>query len=160
MIDVTDSLSTWINQQMRMNGWSSRALAKEARLSHSVVARMANGQGPFSARSLNAVADALGVPREEVQRLAGLLRDPAKPDDEIQALIRHLQAMPEDLRQDTLGLFNALINYRRRSAPTAADRLEAFRAAFAALADEEQDAALDELRNLLAGASGEQSAGK
>lgn len=143
------ALADWLNGQLVLRSWSIRRLAREAGVSHTLVARMANGEGPFDATSLNALADALGVPREEVQRLAGLLRDPARPGDDIQALVRQLQAMPEDLRRDTLALFNALLNYRRRAAPTAADRLEAFRAAFAVLSDAEQDEALEELRALL-----------
>lgn len=149
MTDVKDTLATWLNHQLRLKGWSVRQLAREAHLSHSTVARMSNDQGPFSARSLNAVADTFGVPREEVQRLAGLLRPARAQTEGVGVLIERLEAMPDAWREETLALISAILDYRRLvTAPLdeAAERVSLFEKLFSSLTEDEQDAVIAELQ--------------
>jgi transcriptional regulator with XRE-family HTH domain len=154
------NLAAWLNDQIAFRNWSIRKLAREAGISHTVVARMANAQGPFSAESCNLIAVALGVSGEEVQRIAGILPPAGPRTDDVVDLVARLEAMSEDLRQETIGLINALINYRRRMTPSAEDRLAVFRAAFGALSDEEQDEALQELQQMATDQPDAQSGGQ
>lgn len=74
-LDDWQRLADWLNAELKARNLSGRALAAKAEISHVVVARMRNAQGSFGVESLNAVADALNVPREKVQQLVGLLDD-------------------------------------------------------------------------------------
>jgi len=70
------SIGEFIKERRLSKGWSKRALAEKAGVSHSEVHRVENGErmNP-SVPVLYSIADALGVPKEEILRHAGYKSD-------------------------------------------------------------------------------------
>ena len=66
----------YIKERRLAKEWSKRALAEKAGISHSEVHRIENGerQNP-SIPMLIALADALGIPQDEILKLAGYKSD-------------------------------------------------------------------------------------
>lgn len=71
-----NSVGEFIKERRLSKGWSKRALAEKAGVSHSEVHRVENGErmNP-SVPVLYSIADALGVPKEEILRHAGYKSD-------------------------------------------------------------------------------------
>jgi transcriptional regulator with XRE-family HTH domain len=67
-------LGPFIKERREVKGWSKRRLATEANISHTEVHRIENGerQNP-SIPVLNALADALGVAKDDMLRAAGYM---------------------------------------------------------------------------------------
>lgn len=97
-LDEWQRFADWLNQQLAEKHLSIRALARKAGISHTVIARMSNAEGTFTIQSLNAVADALDVPRELVQEIVGLLPDYGEIMPEAKAWSARLMALPADVR--------------------------------------------------------------
>lgn len=71
-----NSIGDLIKDRRLSKGWSKRALAEKAGISHSEVHRIEIGErvNP-SVPVLNALAEALGVPKDDLLRLAGYKSD-------------------------------------------------------------------------------------
>ena len=70
------SLGEFLRERRMAKEWSKRKLAEKANISHTEVHRIENGErvNP-SIPVLNALAEALGVPKEEMLRVAGYKND-------------------------------------------------------------------------------------
>lgn len=70
------NIGEFIKERRLAKEWSKRALAEKAGISHSEVHRIENGErvNP-SVPVLNALAEALGVPKDDILRLAGYKAD-------------------------------------------------------------------------------------
>ena len=69
-------LGDFIKDRRLAKEWSKRALAEKANISHSEVHRIENGERTNpSVPVLNSLADALGVPKDEILRVAGYRTD-------------------------------------------------------------------------------------
>ena len=70
------SIGEFIKERRLSKGWSKRALAEKAGVSHSEVHRVENGErmNP-SVPVLYSIADVLGVPKDEMLRHAGYKSD-------------------------------------------------------------------------------------
>lgn len=66
-------LAAWLSQQVRDKGWSLRQTARRAGLSHSTVARLANGEIGWTPETCTALAKVFDVPLEDVFRFANIL---------------------------------------------------------------------------------------
>jgi transcriptional regulator with XRE-family HTH domain len=71
-----NNIGDFIKERRLAKEWSKRALAEKAGISHSEVHRIENGErlNP-SVPVLYALAEALGIPKEEVLRQAGYIAD-------------------------------------------------------------------------------------
>lgn len=71
-----NTIGEFIKDRRLSKGWSKRALAEKAGISHSEVHRIETGErvNP-SVPVLNALAEALGVPKDDILRLAGYKSD-------------------------------------------------------------------------------------
>lgn len=71
-----NSIGEMIKDRRLSKGWSKRVLAEKANISHSEVHRIENGEriNP-SVPVLNALAEALGIPKDDLLRLAGYKSD-------------------------------------------------------------------------------------
>jgi len=70
------SIGEFIKERRLSKEWSKRALAEKAGVSHSEVHRIENGERANpSVPVLYALADALGVPKDEILRQAGYKSD-------------------------------------------------------------------------------------
>jgi len=64
-----------VKQEIALLGWTNTELHARSGVSRSTVEKWATQQQPPQPRTVNAVADALGIPRAEALRLAGILTD-------------------------------------------------------------------------------------
>lgn len=62
-------------QEVALKGWTKVELREQTGVARSTVEAWASQPRPPQPRTVNAVADALGIPREEALRLAGVLTD-------------------------------------------------------------------------------------
>lgn len=70
------TLGEFVRERRLFKEWSKRALAEKAGISHSEVHRIENGERTNpSVPVLNALAEALGVPKDDILRLAGYKAD-------------------------------------------------------------------------------------
>ena len=71
-----NQIGSIIKERRLARGWSKRALADVAKISHSEVHRIENGERANpSVPVLNSLADALGIPKDDMLRLAGYKED-------------------------------------------------------------------------------------
>jgi transcriptional regulator with XRE-family HTH domain len=98
-----NEFAAWLDAELAQRGWSYSQLARWAGLSHSMLSRLRAGALP-SWSACRAVAEALGLPPEEVFRQAGLL-PPISPSQAEYEQFRHLlaQLSAED-RQELLEI--------------------------------------------------------
>ena len=71
-----NNLAEYIKDRRLNKGWSKRKLALEAGISHTEVHRIENGERKNpSVNILDSLAKALGLPKEEVLRMAGYIEE-------------------------------------------------------------------------------------
>lgn len=97
------TLGEFIKERRKIKELSKRALARKAGISHTEVHRIENGerQNP-SIPVLTALADNLGVAREEMLRVAGYLDEDNKEINEVE---RAFPEMKLQKQQDTVRKF-------------------------------------------------------
>jgi len=93
------SIGEFIKERRLSKGWSKRALAEKAGVSHSEVHRVENGErmNP-SVPVLYAIADALGVPKDEILRHAGYKSD----DGDVPLIARLFPDLKTEKQQNTV----------------------------------------------------------
>lgn len=73
------NLAQFITNRRTAKGWSKRRLALESGLSHTEIHRIESGERKSpSAQVLNALSDALGVPRSELLQICGYMESDAR----------------------------------------------------------------------------------
>jgi transcriptional regulator with XRE-family HTH domain len=75
-VETMNSLGEMIKDRRLSKGWSKRALAEKAGISHSEVHRIETGERTNpSVPVLNALAEALGIPKDDLLLVAGYKSD-------------------------------------------------------------------------------------
>lgn len=94
-----NKIGLFIQERRKAKDWSKRTLAENAGVSHSEVHRIETGerQKP-SVPVLYAIADALGVPKDEILRAAGYQTG----DDDAPAIERAFPGLKNPKQQDTV----------------------------------------------------------
>jgi len=93
-----NSLGEVVQDRRLSKGWSKRALAGKAGISHSEVHRIENGERENpSVPVLNALADALGIPKDDLLRVAGYKSD----DGDIPMIERVFPDLKTEKQQQT-----------------------------------------------------------
>jgi len=97
---MSDSFQNWLAEALAARGWSRREAARHAGISHTSVADVLGGRTRPTANFCMAMAGALGVPREDVLRRAGLLPPPGEDSLSLRELWSLLLGMtPSQLRE-------------------------------------------------------------
>jgi transcriptional regulator with XRE-family HTH domain len=78
---------SWMNSELEDRGWSYNELARRAGFSSGTVSMVMTGKNQVSWEFCAGVADAFGMPPEDVFRKAGLLRPTPDPEG-VQELTR------------------------------------------------------------------------
>ena len=87
-----------ITEGMKRKGLRAADLARRAGLSRATVSNMIHGRREGTPESLSAIADALGIPREELYRDAGYLSKEEKHNEQIERIVYRLKKLdPEHL---------------------------------------------------------------
>lgn len=93
------ALGDYIKERRLSKEWSKRKLAEKSSISHSEVHRIENGERTNpSVPVLNALAEALGVPKDELLRVAGYKADDG---DDIPLIERLFPDLKTDKQQET-----------------------------------------------------------
>jgi len=110
LVRMSAILSTWLNTEAKRRGWSLRYVAGKAGLSHSTVARIANGELRGSERTCRGLARAFNMRAEDLMRLAELMPpESPEPPAGVDGLIQRLQQLPESDQQAIIGQMDALL---------------------------------------------------
>lgn len=81
-------------QTTAVKGWSIADLASKSGVARSTIYGWRDNSGKPQAKSVNAVADALGIPRERALRAAGIIAS-ARPEPAMpKSLLREIMAEP------------------------------------------------------------------
>lgn len=92
IFNLMDKFFTWIDTEVKANGWSYSELARRAGISRGAVSNTMNGHNSVTWDFCASIARALSTPIEEVFRMAGLL--PLLPEsvklDKLQSIARNL----------------------------------------------------------------------
>ncbi len=82
-----EQFTRWPGGEMDKRGWSQSELARRSRpkITPTLVSQVMSGQKPGE-KFLTGIAFALGIPREEVFRRAGLLPEPVESNPLVQQL--------------------------------------------------------------------------
>ena len=105
-----------VERERALKGWSSTRLHAETGVSRSTIGKWRTQKHPPLPGTVNAVADALGIPREEALRLAGILTDTAASDDRPPIVREHwddegvrkiweLRTIPPDAKAGLIGSY-------------------------------------------------------
>lgn len=149
------SFAAWLNRELDNRGWSRSEAARRGEFSASMLDKVISGYSQPGLDFCNGVARAFKLPLEDILRKAGILPPINRRDGTLASLIRRIEGLPSDTRQATIGLINVILDYQEKPAdvsvaeeeePSPEHRLAVFRAAFAALSEEEQDQVIAELQ--------------
>lgn len=93
------ALGDYIKERRLSKEWSKRKLAEKSNISHSEVHRIENGERTNpSVPVLNSLAEALGVPKDEILRVAGYKADDG---DDIPLIERMFPDLKTSKQQET-----------------------------------------------------------
>jgi transcriptional regulator with XRE-family HTH domain len=109
-----DNFAAWLLGEMEKRGWSQSELARQTNLRPGTIGNIINGRRGRGIDSLNAIADALKVPRETVYREAGVLRPGARVDQEIEEITHLAQDLDTEDKQAVIDFINILNRLRKR----------------------------------------------
>lgn len=98
MIIVENKLATWLNSELRQRGMSHRELARRADVSGAMVSGVIAGDRNPGWDFCAAIAKPLGKPPLELFRLAGLLPEESRGEDEPALLHHYRQLSPPNQR--------------------------------------------------------------
>jgi transcriptional regulator with XRE-family HTH domain len=99
-VGLMNTLGEFIKERRLAKGLSKRALAEKAKISHTEVHRIENGdrKNP-SVPVLNALADALGVPQEFMLEMAGYVTN---KDEQVPLIERVFPDLKSEKQKDTV----------------------------------------------------------
>jgi transcriptional regulator with XRE-family HTH domain len=107
MINSPTPLQKWIQENLTERGWSQSELARRANLSSTTISDVLSGSAKPGIHFCKGVADAFGVPRENVLRLAGHLKPIAQEASEEAEMIEAFRCLPKEERRAILKLVKA-----------------------------------------------------
>ena len=106
-IDMTD-LSELLTRELNERGWSMRKLGRRAKVSHSLISEVINGNASPSADFVVSIAHALDADPVRLLRLAGILPDVGPAAEEAEHVAYLLNQMKQPDRDYALRLLMGL----------------------------------------------------
>ena len=108
---MENTLSVWLNEQIRERGWSIREVSRRAGLSHTAINNALDGQG-VRLDTYRGLSRAFGMPLEDVLRAAGEL-PPLPPEiDEEAEMLRIIRGLSCVKFQAALLMLRSLAAYQ------------------------------------------------
>jgi transcriptional regulator with XRE-family HTH domain len=108
------SLSDWIRENLTERGWSQSELARRASLSSTTISDVLSGSAKPGFNFCKGVSQALGVPSEEVMRMAGLLPPEPEETTTTRELLRSFSQLTTEEQQTVLEMIQGLNERRKR----------------------------------------------
>lgn len=101
-------IGEWLERQLELRAWSSSELARRAGISQSSVSNVLTGKQVPGLEFCKGVAKALGMPAEELLRMAGHLPPMPAPVVEEREALRLLRGLSGPMRGVAMSLLRAL----------------------------------------------------
>ena len=114
MVDSSDTLIEWINEQLEEQGWSMRELARRAELAPTTISEVIAGKAKPGLEFCKGVARAFHVAPEDVLRKAGLLPYITPTVRQNEELLHYFTQLPPDDRQRLITMTRALYEQRAK----------------------------------------------
>jgi transcriptional regulator with XRE-family HTH domain len=95
-----NAFAEWLENQVRMRGWSYNELARQAQVSSAGVSQVMTGRQKPGVDFCNGVATALRVPADSVFRLAGLLPAAPERDERVDEILFYYDQMTPQLQEN------------------------------------------------------------
>lgn len=105
---MSESFVTWLVEQIDSRGWTNSELARRANLVPSTVSMVVSHQKRPGLEFCVGIAQAFGVPPEDVLRLAGLLPSIPAPIAEEHEVVTILRSLPAAIRRTVVTMLRAL----------------------------------------------------
>ena len=105
---MKDTLSTWLNTELRERGWTERELARRAGLSHTAINNALSGQYKTRLDTYRGIAHAFEMSLEAVFRAAGVLPPLLPPVAEEEEMIALFRGLPPTQRPAALYMLRGL----------------------------------------------------
>lgn len=104
MSDLKPSFADWLRVQLRERGWSESELARRAGVSRSAINLITNEKTSPGYEVASGIADAFGLRREDVFRIAGLLPPLSEAEDKalLEELVEVVKQLPISVQADVL----------------------------------------------------------
>lgn len=115
MLDMNDNFSEWLISNLKNKGWSQAELARRAGTSRTAISDAISGKNPAGFEVCLGIANAFGLPPEEVFRAANLLPPAPANTERINRLTHLLSMLGEDDLQDLEDLARAKIERTKKS---------------------------------------------
>jgi transcriptional regulator with XRE-family HTH domain len=118
-----ENFRIWLEDQLRQRGWKQADLIRLTGLDPSTVSNILNGKRRVGPEACKSIARALGLPPEQVYRVAGLLPPKPGPDeivDRAEHIIRSYKR--EETKQQALEYLEYLAVQEERAKYGAAER--------------------------------------
>lgn len=97
-----ENFSRWLQREREKRDWSQNELATRAGLARQIVNRIEAGQVEPAARTLQALATALGIPVQTLFRVVGYLPKDPSADPLIEEGIHILQQLEGEYKEEAL----------------------------------------------------------
>jgi transcriptional regulator with XRE-family HTH domain len=113
------SLTEWIQENLAERGWSQSELARRSNLSSTTISDVLSGSAKPGFNFCKGVAQALGVPTEEVLRKAGLLPPEPEETTTTRELMRSFSQLTVEEQRMVIEMIHGLYERRKRKPTTA-----------------------------------------
>jgi len=110
---MMETFADWLREQLDTRGWYRSEAARRGDISASMFDKVINGYANPGLDFLIGVSRALGIPREEVFRRAGVLPPIIEDDSEIEAFMAEWRQLSVEDRIATYHLIKGLNQARR-----------------------------------------------
>ncbi len=105
----------WLTAQLQEKNWSQAELARRSGLhKQSIHYYLTQTVRPPHPHALAKIACALGLPVEEVYRVAGVLSTPPEINETIEEIMHEIQDMPREDQQEVLAFVRMKNNLRQQ----------------------------------------------
>lgn len=109
---TTISFQEWLNEQLRLEGWTQADLARIAKVDGGVISRLLTGERSPKPETLVSIAKAFRLPPEQLFRIAGVLPSHSINERSTRLAYRISQLPAED--QETIdAMIDGLYNRRK-----------------------------------------------
>lgn len=108
------TLGEWIRAGLKDAGKNQVWLAEKIGVQPPQVSRIISGVSEPTPDLLSSISDALGKPREQIYRAAGLLPPVAKVDEEMESILHEITKLPKDDQREVLAFIRIKNNLRKK----------------------------------------------
>jgi transcriptional regulator with XRE-family HTH domain len=111
---MTINFGSWLKEQLKVRDMTQSELADKIGVYPPQVSRIISGERTVTTQLLIKIADALGLPREQVFSAAGILRSRNNADKQIEEIMHRVQDLSKSDRDVVLEFVSMLNRLRSK----------------------------------------------